>query len=196
MNSEQESRTENTMKTIPKSQNHLAELLGVSKSVVSAQVARGMPTSTLEEAQSWRKSNLDPARAKGLRFDRYHKEAPADFSETEAVWKANTLMKRAEQAMSEGRPLDGLIQQLKSSMSEVPNDQRDNVYLSEAVMRVLLEKILSWLPDPAENPSFADGAPIYCDGASMPEEDAQVSGEIWYGLACGEIPWVAPLEGL
>ena len=183
------------MTTIPKSQNHLADLLGISKSVVSAQVARGMPTSTLEDAQAWRKRNLDPARSKGQRFDRFRTAPPAKRPKTDPVGRVNALMQRADQTLAEGLPLGGLIQELKTAMAAVQQSQRDNVHLSVAVMRVLLERILSWLGDPAKTPNFSDGTPIYCDGASMTDEDAQAAGEMLYSLACGETPWVTPLEG-
>jgi hypothetical protein len=48
----------------PKSQNHLAELLGISRSTCSDSARRGMPTDSLEAAQAWRESFLDPARRK------------------------------------------------------------------------------------------------------------------------------------
>lgn len=51
-----------TMK--PRSQNHLAELLGISRSSCSALARRGMPTDSLEAAQAWRERNLDPVRRK------------------------------------------------------------------------------------------------------------------------------------
>ena len=49
------------MPTIPNSQNHLASLLGLSKSTTSVLVGKGMPTTSLEDAQAWRKANLSPA---------------------------------------------------------------------------------------------------------------------------------------
>jgi phage terminase Nu1 subunit (DNA packaging protein) len=48
----------------PRSQNHLAELLGISRSTCSDSVKRGMPTDSLEAAQAWRNAFLDPARRK------------------------------------------------------------------------------------------------------------------------------------
>ena len=49
------------MATIPTSQNHLASLLNLSKSTTSVLVGKGMPTTSLEDAQAWRKANLNPA---------------------------------------------------------------------------------------------------------------------------------------
>lgn len=48
----------------PRSQNHLAELLNISRSTCSALAQRGMPTDSVQAAQAWRESNLDPARRK------------------------------------------------------------------------------------------------------------------------------------
>lgn len=70
------------METIPTNQNHLAELLGLSKGTVSQQVQRGMPTTSLEAAQAWRAQNIDPARKKGQRYDQhYQAETPASPTE-------------------------------------------------------------------------------------------------------------------
>jgi phage terminase Nu1 subunit (DNA packaging protein) len=50
-----------------RNQSHLAELLSVSKAAVCKQVARGMPVTTLEDAQAWRAANLNPAQRKANR---------------------------------------------------------------------------------------------------------------------------------
>lgn len=47
----------------------LAQLLGVSESLVSRHAKRGMPTDSLERAQRWRKRHLEPGRVKGSRYD-------------------------------------------------------------------------------------------------------------------------------
>lgn len=60
------------METIPSNQTHLAAMLGLSKGTVSQQVKRGMPTDSLEAAQTWRAANIDPARKKGQRYDQHH----------------------------------------------------------------------------------------------------------------------------
>lgn len=69
------------MATIPNNQTHLAELLGLSKGTVSAQAARGMPTTSVEAAQAWRQENIDPARKKGQRFDRHRQSEPVHASQ-------------------------------------------------------------------------------------------------------------------
>jgi hypothetical protein len=75
------------MTTTPRNQTHLAELLGISKSVVCEQAARGMPVLSLEAAQVWRRMNIDPARKKGKRYDQHHQpevlaEAVSDSNES------------------------------------------------------------------------------------------------------------------
>jgi len=47
------------------SQNAIAQALGISKSQCSDLVKRGMPLDSVEAAQAWRESHLDPARRKG-----------------------------------------------------------------------------------------------------------------------------------
>ncbi|CAN5409450.1 hypothetical protein BH10PSE16_BH10PSE16_41260 [soil metagenome] len=54
----------------------LAELLGVSASMVSRLAKRGMPVDSLERAERWRKRHLEPGRVKGMRYDRDEKTRP------------------------------------------------------------------------------------------------------------------------
>jgi hypothetical protein len=184
------------MATIPRSQNHLAELLGLSKSATSRQVARGMPTDTLESAQAWRKRHLDPARTKGQRYDQNRITAKAiqPGAGTGPLHRANLLMEFAENSLAAGVDINDLLPSLRAAMAGVPPAMRNQVVLSVEVMRVLLAPMLAWLGPRDANPTFNDGTPIYCDGASMSDEDAQAVGEDWYRLACGEIPWATPQE--
>lgn len=64
------------MPTIPRNQSHLAELLGLARSAVSAQVKRGMPVDSVEAAKAWRDANIDPARRKSQKFDRHYQAGP------------------------------------------------------------------------------------------------------------------------
>ncbi|CAG9932434.1 hypothetical protein [Candidatus Nitrotoga arctica] len=57
-------------------QKELAKLLGVSTSIVSRHVKRGMPTDTIERAEKWRKRHLEPGRVKGTRFTSIPNPAP------------------------------------------------------------------------------------------------------------------------
>jgi phage terminase Nu1 subunit (DNA packaging protein) len=84
----------------PKSQNHLAELLGLSRSTCSDLVKRGMPSDSLEAAQAWRESNLDPARRKdGPRVHDYRTEDA--HARTESFDEARTRDKVAEANLRE-----------------------------------------------------------------------------------------------
>ncbi len=49
--------------------SELAQLLGISPSMVSRLSKRGMPVDSLERAQRWRKRHLEPGRVKGQRYD-------------------------------------------------------------------------------------------------------------------------------
>lgn len=53
----------------------LAQLLGVSESMVSRHAKQGMPTDSVERAQRWRKRHLEPGRVKGQRYDPKSKAA-------------------------------------------------------------------------------------------------------------------------
>ena len=52
------------MSTIPRSQNHLADLMNLSKSAVSRNASQGMPTTSVEAAQAWRQARQNIARRK------------------------------------------------------------------------------------------------------------------------------------
>lgn len=49
-------------------QKELAEALGISPTMVSKLVKRGMPATSLEAAQRWRRRHLEPARLKNARM--------------------------------------------------------------------------------------------------------------------------------
>lgn len=53
----------------------LAQLLGVSESMVSRHAKKGMPTDSVERAQRWRRRHLEPGRIKGQRYDPKAKNA-------------------------------------------------------------------------------------------------------------------------
>lgn len=50
-------------------QKDLAALLGISASMVTRLVRRGMPTDTVERAEKWRRRHLETARMKGNRME-------------------------------------------------------------------------------------------------------------------------------
>jgi len=179
--------------TTPRNQTHLAELLGIAKSAVSAQAKRGMPVDSLEAAQQWRTQHLDPARKKGARLDAHYQPSrpaqrpqPAPASDT--VAQASRMMETAGSALSAGQCIDALVPALRAALRAVPVPERASVDLgSLSVMRVLLAHVLDVLPDRATNPTNDDGSPFYSDGGAVTEEDANFKGAIWYEIAAGEL---------
>ena len=179
--------------TTPRNRTHLAELLGIAKSAVSAQAKRGMPTDSLEAAQLWRTQHLDPARKKGARLDAHYQPSrpaqrpqPAPASDT--VAQATGLLKVAESALAAGQCIDALVPALRAALRAVPVPERASVDLvSLPVMRVLLAHVLDVLPDRATNPTNDDGTPFYSDGEAVTDEDASFMGAVWYEIAAGEL---------
>ena len=180
------------MTTKPRNQTHLAELLGIAKSAVSAQAKRGMPVDSLEAAQEWRTQHLDPARKKGARLDEHYQPTrPAQRLQPaavpDAVAQATRLMERADAALSSGQSIEALVPALRAYLRAVPEPERASLELSLPVMRVLLAHVLDVLPPKDQNPRAQDGAPFYCDGAQLTREDASFAGSVWYEIAAGEL---------
>ncbi len=61
----------------------LAQLLGVSESMVSRHAKQGMPTDSVERAKRWRKRHLEPGRVKGSRYDSKAKPAEQAASQSD-----------------------------------------------------------------------------------------------------------------
>jgi hypothetical protein len=181
-------RTDNIMTNI-RSQNHLAELLDLSRSAVSRLAARGMPTSSVEAAQAWRKANLDPARTKGNRCDEYRRGRPAAPASDEAqcLRLVRALMDAAAAALEADQRIDHLTPSLRHALAAVPFQQRDAVGLDVGVMAVLVSHVIERLPPKEGNPRNDDGSSVWCDGASLSDQDAQELGEFWYAVAAGEL---------
>lgn len=164
----------------PRSQNHLADLLGISKSVCSAQVARGMPTDSLAAAQAWRLAHLDPARSKT------HKAAPK--APSVAVATANVLMDAASAILKAGGRIDDMTPALRTAMAAVPQPERDKVGLRVEVVRVLVAHVLALVAH--EDFNHGEAATEHVE--RMTEEDAQAAGEFWYQVAAGEVVFHEP----
>ncbi len=177
------------MTTTPRSQNHLAELLDLSRGAVSRLAARGMPTSSVEAAQAWRKANLDPARTKGNRCDEYRRGRPAAPASDEAqcLRRVRVLMDAAAKALAAGQRIDHLVPELRHALAGVPLQQRDAAGLDADVMAVLVHHVIARVPPKEGNPRNDDGSPVWCDGASLSDQDAQELGEFWYAVAAGEL---------
>jgi hypothetical protein len=155
------------MTTKPRSQNHLAELLGINKATCSQQVRRGMPTDSVEAAQAWRRAHLDPARRKPA------PKPPA--APSQALSNAAALMQSAALVLAAGGSIETLVPALRSALAAVPGHERDAVGLDLAVMRELVAHVLA-LADPGEVGQCTDMSPA----------DAQEVGEFWYSVAAGE----------
>ena len=162
-----------------RSQNHLAEMLGISKATVSQHAKRGMPTDTLEAAQAWRRKHLDIARRKDVR--------PAVASTgARLVAHASNLQNAAQTILDSEGDISDLIPALRCSLAAVPFADRDRVGLLKPVMRVLLAELLDRLPPRDESPTTSFGDPVYVDGAAMTDDEAQQAGEFLYQVAAGE----------
>ncbi len=177
------------MPTIPKNQTDLANMLGIAKSAVSAQVRRGMPTTSLEAAQAWRRDNIDPARKKGARLDRYYRPRQVLPSpEADALAQVAALMATASDALERGLDIEAMVPALRGALTAVPPELRDDLgTLPMPVMRVLLRHVLDVLPDPENNPTDEAGDPFYIDGTTLSDGDAKAAGAIWYEIAAGEV---------
>ena len=163
------------MTTNPRSQTHLAELLGVSKAQVSRNAARGMPTATLEAARAWRSKHLNIAQ----------RSRPIP-DQGNTAQKATRLMERASSALDSGGSIDAMIPTLRAALAAVPRPDRDAVGLPLAVIKVLVAHVLDNLPPRELDPLDDDGVPLYSRG-DMSDEDAQTAGEVWYEIAAGEV---------
>jgi len=169
------------MSTIPGSQNHLAELLGISKSICSRHKARGMPTDSVAAAKAWMQSTLDPARRKGIRYDKHYQPPSTPWPA-----KASELMDIAATALKAGKSITALVPTLRVALSAVPMRERDDVGLDLDVMKVLVADVLALRP--ADKDALNDdGTRVYLD-REMTDAEAQEAGEFWYGVAAGE--WV------
>ncbi len=175
------------MTTIPRSQNHLAELLGITKSICSRHAAKGMPTDTLEAAQAWRRLNLDPARRKGNRFDQHYQapqRKPAPPRLPTLAEQASAMLTAASAMLETHKPIDALVPGLRAALRAVPPPERDDVDLRLDVMRPLLEHVLVLLPEDRDA-KCDDGTPAFPD--ALTDDEAQQMGEFWYQVAAGEV---------
>lgn len=182
------------MTTTPRNRTHLAELLGIAKSAVTAQAARGMPTHDLAAAQDWRRRNIDPARMKGIRFDAHYQRRPVQTPARpaaipEPAWfeLAALALDLAELVLNSGQSIDPLVPTLRLALHCVPEHERPALLLPVSVMDVLVKHVSDALPSPETNPVNDDNTPFYVTGNTMSEADAQELGTFWYSVAAGEV---------
>ena len=183
------------MAIIPRSQNHLAELLGISKGAVSKQAGRGMPTHTLEAARAWRKTHLNPASVKGTRFDEYYKPGPRRQllpvpveTAPEPPWFeiAGALLNMADEVLHSGQNINAMVPTLRAALACVPVNERPTLPLPLNVIKVLVADVLALLPPKKGNPLNEDGSPVWCNGENMSDREAAKTGAFWYEVAAGE----------
>lgn len=198
------------METVPRSQNHLAELLGISKGAASKQAGRGMPTHSLEAATAWRKTHINPAAIKGSRFDQFYKHSPSrklaepsilsgEFAEMllaepeqtapEPDWfqLAAAVLDVADDLLQANQSIDCIIPKLRAAMACVPLSERPVLPLPLNVIEVLVADVMALLPPQKDNPLNEDGTPVWCNGDDMSETEADDLGAFWYQVAAGEV---------
>lgn len=186
------------MQTIPRSQNHLAELLGISKGAASIQAGRGMPMHSLEAAQAWRKAHLDPARVKGTRFDQYRKPKPRqqvqplpapEPTEPEPAWLeiASAVLELAAVVLRSGQNIKAMVPTLRAALACVSVHERAALPLPLDVIKVLVADVLAMVPPKEGNPLNYDGTPVWCNGKDMPDDEAAEMSVFWYQVAAGEV---------
>ena len=183
--------------TTPRNRTHLAELLGIAKSAVTAQAARGMPTHDLAAAQEWRRRNIDPGRKKGTRLDAHYQPRqpartpapPPAIAAPEPDWFALAALSLdlVELVLDSGQSIEALIPSLRAALHWVPEHERPALLLPLNVIKVLVKHVCDALPSPENNPINEDGTPFYVDDDSMSEADAQEMGRFWYSVAAGEV---------
>ena len=161
---------------IPKNQSDLARMLGIAKSAVSSQVRRGMPTTSLEEAQDWRRSHLDPGRIKGSRFDQHRKS-----DQQTQIEDLNTMLQWADGELQNGRQIVARANEICSAMQMVPCNLRGQIVATMRSTAALTDFNLKLIHDPDEH-QIDDVEPgVFCD------DDRQFLEELRYSLACGEL---------
>lgn len=164
----------------------LAQLLGISGSMVTRLEKRGMPVDSLERAQRWRKRHLEPGRMKGTRFnpDEVRTEKsnlmPPVSKPTDAVVRAVSMLNIAAVANEAGQSIDSLVPTLRAALHAVPKHEREKVEpLPLEVMNILVADVFALCVEPGVPQPANDASP-------MSDEEAKKMGEFWYEVAAGE----------
>ena len=163
------------------SQTALAKALGLAKSRITALKKLGMPTTSIQAAQHWRDTHLNPARRKWPSA-----RPPAPPPDRGAVQHADYLLDLAAAALQSGRSIEPLLPTLRSALAAVPPADRANLGLPINVMGVLIDHVVSLLPPRDDDPTNDDGSPVYCYDDAMTDAQAQDMGSFWYRVAAGE----------
>lgn len=170
------------MNSTPPSQTDIANALGLARSRITAMKKDGMPTHSIEAAQRWRETRQNIARRKPMP----RRTTPVPQSSALAA-NATALLAIASAALEAGGGIDSMVPTLRVAMAAVPHQERDFVGLPVNVINLLVAHVLAMVPPREENPLNDDGTPVWIDGSTMTDEEAQYTGEIWYEIAAGEL---------
>jgi hypothetical protein len=160
----------------------LARVLGLSKAAVSRAKKRGMPTHSIEAARAWRDQNLNPMLRKDINTFR---KVGSGYSMGKVdprarIERVQALMELGGGAIRSGT-FDALKEPIQKAMRDVPNEHREKVMLSAAVM----DALLTGFPMPAaDSDDTSAGRPA--PGAAMSDEEAAAMGAFWFSMAAGE----------
>ncbi|OQW86219.1 MAG: hypothetical protein BWK72_18365 [Rhodoferax ferrireducens] len=167
--------------TIPKSQNHLAQLLGVSPALMTKHKRMGMPTDTLEAARAWRENNLHPLMTKDSPM-----RAPLPSQTDDRLADARGWLDLASEMLQAGLALGSDLEaKTRASLRAVPAQHRAVLLLPIDVMDVLCGPVLALVTPTDRTARCDDGSPAFDDHLS--DDDAAWLGSFWYGVAAGEI---------
>jgi hypothetical protein len=132
----------------------LARLLDIDRSAVSRAKARGMPTSSLEEAMAWREQNMSIAYRKDTNPVRASAQPSRRRQGDGPLAVVAKLLVDAESALKSG-VIDAIEEDLRLALRAVPAERRGDVLLGGAVIDALCEYALGESACPGRG-SFAD----------------------------------------
>ncbi len=157
----------------------IADALGITEAAVSKLKKRGMPVTSLEAAQQWRKANIKP---KHQRYD--HTPPSADNPSPEAK-HADSLMMFAQAVLDTGHPIDALIPELRAALADVPPSERALHAWPLEVLDVLTAEVYAILSSLDEQSVLA--IDLMQHMPLIKDEDLQYLGDFWMAVAAGEI---------
>jgi hypothetical protein len=188
----------------------LAAALGISGSMTSRLVKRGMPVD-LERAQRWRARHLELARTKFMRADAPAparasaapatapaarvdasqaalSNAPAATDGADAALRATEMGKLALHALQAGK-FELAEEPMRQALRDVPSSHRAEVVLAIDLWNALTADVFDECVPDAERAS----------ATPMTDEDVAVVGRFWYYVAAGEVglcdPAATPGDG-
>jgi hypothetical protein len=174
----------------------LAVALGISASMVTKLSKRGMPTTSVEAAQKWRRRHLEPSRIKGSRFDpnNSHSAGPSTAAQVVPFGPQNEPIRYMTDdgdrvdpvAMAEalGRfaeaDFKAFENDLRYALQEVPHDKRDSLALPIEVWKKLYGVEFNEYADVLKSEGDQQ------DSELTPEEEHAENEALW-GIICGQL---------